>query len=148
MEKPIQHKSFQAEFKAGTYFIGDPCYALRDDLYEKWGTDNNYDDGDYGYFAVGSTAYGDGTYDDIYSNKSYGVDAGILGVVNMEYANPDANENDILNRLGKIITVEKSLKFEYDHESCIFRYQYDDNNIIEILTAESEDDEDEIENEW
>lgn len=26
----IEHKSFKAEFKAGTYFIGDPCYALRE----------------------------------------------------------------------------------------------------------------------
>lgn len=143
----IEHKSFRAEFKPGTYFIGDPCYALRDELYEKWGHENNYADGNYDYFAVGSTAYGDGVYDDIYSGKSYGVDAGILGVVNMDYANPNANENDILNKLGKIITVEKFLIFEYDCESCAFKYQYDDINNIEILTVEPED-EDEEENDW
>lgn len=141
----IEHKSFKAVFKAGTYFIGDPCYALRDDLYEKWGDENNYTDGDYDYFAVGSTAYGDGSYEDIYSGTEYGVDAGILGVVNMDYAKPDANENDILNKLGKIITVEKYLIFEYDKDSCTFKYQYDDNNNIEIHTVE---DDDEDENDW
>ncbi len=141
----IEHKSFKAEFKPGTYFIGDPCYALRDDLYEKWGIENEYADGNYNYFAVGSTAYGDGVYDDIYSGKGYGVDAGILGVVNMDYANPNANENDNLNELGTIITVKKSLIFEYDKDSCTFKYQYDDNNNIEIHTVE---DDDEDENDW
>lgn len=143
----IEHKSFKAEFKPGTYFIGDPCYALRDDLYEKWGNENNYADGNYDYFAVGSTAYGDGIYDDVYSGKGYGVDAGILGVVNMDYANPNANENDTLNELGTIITVEKSLIFEYDKDSCTFKYQYDDNNNIEIHTVEDDND-DEDENDW
>lgn len=131
--KQIVHKSFKAEFKPGLYFIGDPCYALRDDLYDKWGNDNNYDDGDYGYFAVGSTAYGDGTYKDNISGREFGVDAGILGVVNMKYANPDANKDGILNRLGKLIFVKKSLKFEYDHEKALFSYEYD-NSYIEIPT--------------
>lgn len=146
----IEHKSFKAEFKSGTYFIGDPCYALRDDLYDKWGDDNNYADGDYGYFAVGSTAYGDGLYSDIYSAKEYGVDAGILGVVNMDFANPDAkdaNENDILNRLGKVITVKEYLIFEYDHEACTFSYDYDGQKI-EIHTTDDEEDDEDIENEW
>jgi len=150
MNKPIEHKTFKAEFNAGTYFIGDPCYALRDDLYNKWGIENDYADGNYKYFAVGSTSYGDGSYEDINSGTKYGVDAGILGVVNMEYANPNANENDILNQLGKIITVEKYLTFEYDHESCTFKYEYDDNNFIEIHTNEDEDEyeEDYDECEW
>lgn len=146
MTKPIQHKSFKAEFKAGTYFIGDPCYALRDDLYEKWGTDNNYDDGDYEYFAVGSTAYGDGTYEDIYSGKGYGVDAGILGVVNMDYADTKY-DIDFLNKLGKVITVEKFLLFEYDHQTCTFIYTYDDNGKIEI-EIEFEEEEDNLEDEY
>lgn len=144
--KQIEHKSFKAEFKPGTYFVGDPCYALRDDLYNKWGNDNNYDDGDYEYFAVGSTAYGDGTYTDTYSGREFGVDAGILGVVNMEFANPDANRNDILNRLGRIITVKETLIFEYNHEACTFSYDYDGQKI-EIHTTADEDEED-IENEW
>lgn len=139
--KQIVHKSFKAEFKPGLYFIGDPCYALRDDLYDKWGNDNNYDDGDYGYFAVGSTAYGDGTYKDNISGHEFCVDAGILGVVNMKYANPDANKDGILNRLGKLISVKKSLKFEYDHEKALFSYEYDD-SYIEIPTMQFDDEED------
>lgn len=148
MTKPIQHKSFKAMFKAGTYFIGDPCYALRNDLYDKWGSDNNYDDGDYGYFAVGSTAYGDGTYKDLYSNTEYGVDAGILGVVNMEFAQKDKYDQEFLNQLGKVIRVEKFLLFEYDHESCTFTYTYDDNEKIEIETGFEEDDEEYCEEDY
>lgn len=139
-------QSFTAEFKAGTYFIGDPCYALRDDLYEKWGKDNNYDDGNYDYFAVGSTANGDGTYQDIYSNTEFGVDAGILGVVNMQFANADANKNDILNKLGKIVTVKDRLIFKYDAEAFIFYYEYDD-KLIQIPTVENDEDE-EYDGEW
>ena len=137
MANEIKHKSFKAEFGAGNYFIGDPCYTLRDDLYEKWGEENNYDDGDYGYFAVGSTKYGDGTYYDNF-NREYGVDAGILGVVNMEYSEPDKYDVDLLNKLGRLVRVKDKLIFEYDHETCTFTYSYD-GNYLEILTEEVED---------
>ena len=139
----IEHKSFKAEFKAGTYFIGDPCYVLRDDLYDKWGTDNNYSDGNYGYFAVGSTAYGDGIYEDIASGKNYFVDAGILGIVNMDYSKQEFPYVYSLNELGSIITVKESLLFEYNHETHTFKYEYDDDNIIFIETGFEEDDNEE-----
>lgn len=146
MTKPIQHKTFKAEFGAGIYFIGDPCYALKEELYEKWGTENNYDDGDYGYFAVGSTKYGDGTYYDNFY-RAYGVDAGILGVVNMEYSEPDKYDVDLLNELGRLVRVKDKLIFEYNHETCTFIYSYDGTNL-DILTDEIEEDGEDIENEW
>ncbi len=145
--KQTENKSFKAEFKPGTYFIGDPCYALRKDLYDKWGTDNDYTDGDYGYFAVGSTAYGDGTFFDSYSGSEFGVDAGILGVVNLDYSAPNCDISR-LNNLGKVITVEKCLTFEYDSEACIFYYKYDDNQSIEINTAEEYEEDEYMKNEW
>lgn len=144
--KQAENQSFKAEFKPGTYFIGDPCYALREDLYDKWGTDNDYADGDYGYFAVGSTAYGDGTFFDSYSGSEFGVDAGILGVVNLDYSAPDCDIAG-LNDLGKVITVEKCLTFEYDSKAHIFYYEYDD-KFIEIHTAEYSEDDEDMENEW
>ncbi len=146
MEKPIKHESFKAEFGAGTYFIGDPCYALRDDLYSKWGSENNYDDGNYGYFAVGSTMYGDGTYYDNYTRREYGVDAGILGVVNMQYADKKY-DTDFLNKLGQVITVKEKLTFEYDSEERSFNYQYDGNQIY-IETGDSEEEEEDYEEDY
>lgn len=145
--KQTENQSFKAEFKPGTYFIGDPCYALRDDLYDKWETDNDYADGNYGYFAVGSTAYGDGLYSDSYSDRNFGVDAGVLGIVNLEYSAPDCNI-ELLNKLGQVIVVEKCLIFEYDSEAHIFYYKYDDNQFIEIHTAEDDEYEEDIENGW
>ena len=142
MTNQIKSESFKAEFKPGTYFIGDPCYALREDLYEKWGDENNYDDGNYDYFAAGSTKYGDGTYKDDYTGREYGVDAGILGIVNMEYAADKYNE-ETLNQLGQIVKVEKSLTFEYNADTCTFTYQYDDNKCINIETEDLSDDEEE-----
>ena len=143
----IEHKSFKAEFKAGTYFIGDPCYALREDLYDKWGEEHNYADGNYEYFAVGSTAHGDGTYTDSFTLREFGVDAGILGVVNMNFADKKY-DIECLNRLGLVIEIKDKLIFEYDNESHTFTY-YADDKTIEIQTEDFEDeDEDEIENDW
>lgn len=68
------------------FYIGDICYALSDIVYhDVWGG-ANYADGIYEEpetglsFAVASTAYGDGTYEDDYG-RTYGVDAGVLGIV-------------------------------------------------------------------
>lgn len=69
---------------AGTYYIGDPCYAFD----QSWGQildDNNYlDDGTStidGYeIMTGSTAYGDGVYKDN-EKYIYHVDAGLLGIM-------------------------------------------------------------------
>ena len=127
MTNQIKSESFKAEFKPGTYFIGDPCYALREDLYEKWGDENNYDDG---------------TYKDDYTGREYGVDAGILGIVNMEYA-ANKYDEETLNQLGQIVKVEKSLTFEYNADTCTFTYQYDDNKCINIETEDLSDDEEE-----
>lgn len=80
------------ELPAGDYWVGDPCYFIHDDSWHDWleaagihrrtmpdplvapvpGSD---------LVAVGvGTAWGDGTYQDD-EGFSYGVDAGLLGVV-------------------------------------------------------------------
>lgn len=72
-------------FKAGKYFVGDPCY-----IFEKSWTDicksTNYfkNNNVYNFFGekcyIGSTYIGDGTYTDN-NGKEYGVDAGLIGVL-------------------------------------------------------------------
>ena len=73
------------------FYVGDICYALCDSIYHGvWGgvdySDGIYEDPETGLsFAVASTAYGDGTYEDDYG-RTYGVDAGVIGLVPGELA--------------------------------------------------------------
>ena len=65
----------EANFGPGTYFLGDPCYAMTRDYYDgEWGDKHDYQEGDYSpVFAVHRTRYGDGEYYDQYGH-SYPVD--------------------------------------------------------------------------
>ena len=68
----------------GTYYIGDLCYALPKDLYDKvFGEIGGYRDGLYrnmeDFFLVGGTAFGDGEYKATDGN-TFAVDAGIIGI--------------------------------------------------------------------
>lgn len=134
-------KSFKATFGPGIYFIGDPCYALKNELYDKWVNETDGEVGNYDYFAVGNTAYGDGTYEDTFSRYEFSVDAGIIGVVNMNYS---IEQNELnLHKLGKIINISKELIFEYDDEEFIFIFHCDSDERIEIhMSSDNSDDED------
>jgi len=92
-------------FPAGQYYIGDPCYAIRDNNWistlketgyfglrtsadENNGDPiTNWDDGVFYYNGhacfAGGTAYGDGVYGDNFDG-SYGVDAGLLSIMPVE----------------------------------------------------------------
>ena len=79
------------------FYFGDPCYALREDLYREWinwGNEREKKEGRWcndGKFVfegkeimlVDSTAYGDGGYPG--TRMTYGVDAGCLAVIPLEY---------------------------------------------------------------
>ena len=83
--------------KKGFYF-GDPCYALKEELYDEWlnwGDENEKMNGRWdnnGKFVhngkdimvVDSTAYGDGCYQGT-RLMPYGVDAGCLAVIPLEF---------------------------------------------------------------
>lgn len=91
----------------GTYYVGDPCYAVEEQ--DKWmrqlssvwsEKDSSFAFNDhYGtiakdpennhWWAAHDTAFGDGIYFD-QDGWRYGVDAGILGVVPEEYAEDNA----------------------------------------------------------
>ena len=83
-------------FPAGKYWIGDPCYAIKNENWSKmidetgcFGLEleipvKNWDNGFYEYngeicFTDG-TRYGDGCYSDNFGN-GYGVDAGMIGIL-------------------------------------------------------------------
>lgn len=118
-------------FPAGTYYIGDPCYAVKD---ENWSSlidstgcfglhdrleelYSNWDDGTFVYngkkcFASG-TSYGDGTYYDR-EMREYGVDAGLLSIMPL-----DVCDGDSMNG-GNIVEFVKD--FEVREEDGIFYF--------------------------
>jgi hypothetical protein len=83
---------------AGSYVVGDPCYSVADDEWMPWLENANYRNVDlldastpsgHRVVAVG-TAYGDGSYPGS-DGFDYGVDAGLIGVVPLEYAENSGN---------------------------------------------------------
>jgi hypothetical protein len=98
----------------GKYFIGDPCYAIRDNWDEfcdesfKKDTMDSYKGTPM--FCHG-TAYGDGYFRGS-DKKNYGVDAGIIGVVPMSLVTEtDMNE---LKRLGTVKIFKEDFKCFYN----------------------------------
>lgn len=102
------------------FYIGDICYVLSDDVYNGvWGKIGQYQDGEYatddGYkFAMASTAYGDGCYDDDNDNV-YSVDAGVIGIVPFELvANWDkAQWGAVFEGGGEATMVARDSEFEF-----------------------------------
>jgi hypothetical protein len=77
---------------AGKYYVGDVCYVLENDwdevcnfLFRKEGKDrggeSQLENG--AKYAVYSTAWGDGSYEDNKGNY-YGVDAGVIGCIKVD----------------------------------------------------------------
>jgi hypothetical protein len=111
---------------AGTYFVGDPCYAVPDDRWHEWlaladpdvfGPNPTRNDGGCarvlnaeldGHPVLGiGTAYGDGVYQDKQGN-SFPVDAGLIGLVSVGLI-----EDKVRDDLGVIWTFERPFECSY-----------------------------------
>ena len=111
------------KIKSNKFYIGDICYVLNEDLYQDiWGGKYNFEDGiiDFGInkVLVHGTAYGDGCYNDNKGN-TYGVDAGVIGVVPEELIDWDKIEKDYgskdkIYELGNIVTAQEA-ELSYDN---------------------------------
>lgn len=110
-------------FPAGKYYVGDLCYAIAEwnefcDL-----TINGYGvyEGEFawngGKLWTHTTAYGDGVYLDNYG-RQYGVDAGLIGVLPVEFVTRDDYSFIEDSDLGHII--EFTEPFECDYEDGTF----------------------------
>lgn len=93
--------------KVNKFYIGDPCYAMKDEIYDGvWG-EQGYPDGVVQdkdgnvVLVVDRTAHGDGFYP-----GGFAVDAGCLGIVPWEYCNP---KNPSI-RWGQVIEVKPGTK--------------------------------------
>ena len=86
--------------KAGKYYIGDLCYVMHpewDEFCSLTINGHNVLDGEFNLkdgrrFATFTTKWGDGTYKDE-QGHSYGVDAGLIGCINVEDITPSELEN-------------------------------------------------------
>lgn len=83
-------KLLRKRFKAGIYYIGDPCYAIHENNWDEVLDDTNFfRNKDQTYkgakILIGSTAYGDGFFHDNY-DRVYYVDSGSIGIIPIEVA--------------------------------------------------------------
>lgn len=102
------------EMPEGTYFVGDPCYAIPNDEWDDFLNQYMFNEGLDGRGTVGSfkgkcvfaayTAYGDGTYEGS-DGEMYSVDSGSIGLIPIELATKYPKSE--LERLGSIKIFEK-----------------------------------------
>lgn len=125
---------------AGTYVLGDPCYVIEGDDWDAVLTNSNYFGNPIG-FARGvamlgfHTAYGDGCYQGS-DGYSYGVDAGLIGLVPLSLAEKHSgfadsdhriieftnetlctNENGVMNFGSIRIDTTEEVLYEDDNEN-------------------------------
>jgi hypothetical protein len=114
------------EFKKGTYFIGDSCYAISGDIWDKFcdklwkeqDKDNNvFEFMGHKVFA-GNTKYGDGCFNDEDFKHYFSVDAGLIGLTPIELVTK-YNMKEI-NELGLIKTFEKDFIVQYEDGYFVF----------------------------
>lgn len=114
------------------FYFGDPCYALDERLYDawlEWGREREKTEGRWcndGKFVhegkeimvVDSTAFGDGCY--LGKEREYGVDAGCLAVIPLEYCTKEGFEN-----LGLVIKeFNGAVSLETDGEAGSFHVEW------------------------
>lgn len=135
-------KNHETNFKSGKYYVGDLCYVVNNNNWDKLLDDTDYFGNNDLKFKdevifASNTAYGDGTY---YDNKGrdYSVDAGLIGV--MPFGIIDENE---IGRGGQIIEFEKDFK-AYEEDGKF----YIDDFIIDTKEDEKENEEEEVKEEY
>lgn len=105
--------------KPGTYYIGDPCYVIKNDewraLLERTDflNDEFFEYRGHACFAS-STAYGDGSYEDN-SGREYMVDAGLIGIMPLQCLSK--NKSGIG---GNIVTI--SHEFTPEVSNGVFKF--------------------------
>lgn len=110
---------------AGTYMVGDPCYNVPNERWMEWLEAADFRDKPRehvlvaeldGYPIVGvSTATGDGSYFD-QTNREYGVDAGMIGLVPFAFASMKYGMSDQQEAAGIAhkIVFDESVECYYD----------------------------------
>jgi|MudIll2142460700_1097286.scaffolds.fasta_scaffold124243_2 hypothetical protein len=131
-------------FPAGSYFIGDPCYLIEDEDWDKIGDATNWfgaeffpstppppkdwDDGLYHWNGkpcfASHTKYGDGCYHNASGTHEFWVDSGLIGVTPFDDNAPP--KDDLGFWMGGII-IDPKYSFDVWEEDGVF---YIDRMII------------------
>ena len=128
--------------RPGTYYVGDLCYVMHPQWKEvcnlMFASDGNYVlDGEFKLangvrFALHSTAYGDGTYQD-QEGRSYPVDAGLIGCIRLE----DVYDPEWWLEGMQTVMFDKPFELVYN-DGVISFIDIDGETVVEINTAEEE----------
>lgn len=99
---------------AGSYYVGDLCYVMDDDEWDEVvrivsnaskDSCKEYKLSDGRQFAIYSTQWGDGVYND-QKNREYFVDSGTIGCIFVS----DLRKQKPDTKLGNIVTFEETFK--------------------------------------
>jgi hypothetical protein len=104
-------------FPAGKYYIGDLCYALQEDIYDRVFGHHGYNEGlyssDLGAFMMHGTG-GDGEFKGS-DGYAYPVDAGHIGIASLACCN---SEKDIYG--GKVFSFDKPVECCFNDTAFTF----------------------------
>lgn len=139
---------------AGTYAVGDPCYAkVFQNNHEAWldfirkaGYFNNRAVSSFIHPTTSketpgwawSTAYGDGTYTDV-QGREYSVDSGLLGIIPLY-------EGDEVSDLMHVVEMPKGGFAEYNSEDMTLHIRVYGGELIDIPTGFEDDEDDDEDN--
>lgn len=140
---------------AGTYYIGDPCYAIGDSpIYEEAWNNAGYTTpaiylSEKGVVYIDATAHGDGGYKGS-DGFTYSVDAGVISIISAEIIQELLDTQDDTTTLEDTIYGGKLHTFLHPVE-CIFgdgEFEFQDmkgHDILRINTRgdDTDDEEDE-----
>ena len=96
---------YNVKWNTHKVFVGDICYALDRKIYrDVWVNDMDCEEGLVGNYAVvAGTEYGDGCYDG--KETAYCVDAGVIGVTDIEHYLDPRHSIEDLKELGSVVEI-------------------------------------------
>ena len=96
---------YNVKWNTHKVFVGDICYALDRKIYrDVWVNDMDCEEGLVGNYAVvADTEYGDGCYDG--KETTYCVDAGVIGVTDIEHYLDSRHSIEDLKELGSAVEI-------------------------------------------
>ena len=118
---------------AGVYYVGDPCFIMKEEMYEVIACQTDYMDGLYSHdkyrILLGRTQRENGTYtgSDAFD---YSVDSGMIGIISISLADGDVGD---LAKMHKFLT-DAYIKIE----GGVFTITCG-NSVVVIDTAEVSD---------
>ena len=146
MKKPVYSDNFEESITLNTssVWIGDPCYALKDELYVSIVCGDDYNDGilaagNKPFGLVHGTMYGDGSYPSS-SGCCYGVDSGSLSILDGKYVNGDFVDDGVNFNLEE---GEHTITLSYKVGE--FTFSIDGKEVESIRTFDDYDDCDDYE---